>query len=271
MYKEAHTDALPAAAAVGAGAASQSSTAVKGVAQAPNVSAPNTTAAAPGREQQLAASITLAAVPSAVQATADRVARLAVSDGGFVQNSHVQVQQVGTSEADLTLKLPSAKLNAALAALAELAPVHAESQSLQDITNSYQAARRALADASAERQALLRALAAATTQGQIDSLRAQLSQARAAIAQARSGLQTVSQRASNAEVEVSVTGDGRSAGEGLTLHRGLHDVGRVLIVTLVVLLIAIAVLVPLALLLAALLAARRAWRRYQRERALDPS
>jgi hypothetical protein len=72
-------------------------------------------------------------------------------------------------------------------------------------------------------------------------------------------------------VEVSVTGDGRSAGEGLTLHRGLRDVGRVLIVTLVVLLIAIAVLVPLALLLAALLAGRRAWRRYQRERALDPS
>lgn len=77
------------------------------------------------------------------------LARLAVSEGGFVQNSHVQVQQTGPSEADLTLKLPSAKLNAALAALAELAPVHAESQSLQDITNSYQAARRALADASA--------------------------------------------------------------------------------------------------------------------------
>lgn len=72
-------------------------------------------------------------------------------------------------------------------------------------------------------------------------------------------------------MEVSVTGDGHSAGEGLTLRRGLHDVGRVLIVTLVVLLIAIAVLVPLALLLAALFAGRRAWRRYQRERALDPS
>lgn len=235
-------------------------------------SAPASSAAAsaPGREQQLAASITLAAAPSAVQATADRVARLAVSEGGFVQNSHVQVQQTGPSEAELTLKLPSAKLNTALAALSELAPVHAESQSLQDITNSYQAARRALADATAERQALLRALAAATTQGQIESLHDQLAQARAAIAQARSRLQTVSQHASNAEVEVSVTGDGHSGGAGLTLDRGLHDVGRVLIATLVVLLIAIAVLVPLALVLAALFAGRRAWRRYQRERALEP-
>jgi hypothetical protein len=269
--KEARPDARPSAAAVGAGAASHPSPAVKAAAQAPSVSGPSTPASAPGREQQLAASITLAAAPTAVQATADRVARLAVSEGGFVQNSHVQVQQTGPSEASLTLKLPSAKLNAALAALAELAPVNAESQSLQDITNSYQAARRALADATAERRALLRALAAATTQGQIESLHDQLSQARAAIAQTRSELQAVSQRASNAEVEVSVTGDGHSAGGGLTLNRGLHDVGRVLIVTFVALLIAIAVLVPLTLLLMALFAGRRAWRRYQRERALDPS
>jgi hypothetical protein len=236
-----------------------------------NTPASSAAASAPGREQQLAASITLASGASEVQATADRVTRLVVSEGGFVQNSHVQVQQGGPSEAELTLKLPSAKLNAAMAALAELAPVHAESQSLQDITNSYQAARRALADDTAERQALLRALATATSLGQIDSLRAQLSQARAAIAQARSGLQAVSQRASNAEVEVSVSGDAHSAGGGPTLQRGLHDVGRVLIVTLVVLLIAIAVLVPLALLLTALFAGRRALRRYQRERALDPS
>jgi hypothetical protein len=247
------------------------STGVKSEAHASAAPESSPAAAAPGREQQLAASITLAAAPSAVQATADRVARLAASEGGFVQSSHVQVQQTGPSEATLTLKLPSAKLNAALAALAELAPVHAESQSLQDITNSYQAARRALADATAERQALLRALAAATTQGQIESLHDQLAQARDAITRARSGLQTVSQRASNAEVEVSVTGNGRSAGGGLTLHRGLHDVGRVLIVALVVLLIAIAVLVPLALLLAVLFAGRRARRRFQRERALDPS
>jgi|HubBroStandDraft_4_1064222.scaffolds.fasta_scaffold07412_1 hypothetical protein len=224
---------------------------------------------APGRVQQLAASITLAATPSDVQETADRVSRLAVSDGGFVQGSHVQVQQAGTSEANLMLSVPSAKLSGALASLGQLAPVRAESQSLQDITNTYDAARQRLSDATAERQALLHALSRATTEGQIDSLHERISQNRGAIAQARSALQTVSQHASTAEVEVTVLGDAHTGSEGLTLHRGLHDAGRVLVVTLVILLIAAAILAPLALLIFALLTARRAWLRYQRERMLD--
>ncbi len=224
---------------------------------------------APGRVQQLAASITLAATPSDVQETANRVSRLAVSDGGFVQSSHVQVQQPGASEANLMLSIPSAKLSGALASLGQLAPVRAESQSLQDITNTYDAARRRLSDATAERQALLHALSRATTEGQIDSLRERLSQNRDTIAQAQSTFQTVSQHASTAEVEVTVLGDAHAGSEGFTLHRGLHDVGRVLVVTLVILLIAAAILVPLALLIFALLTARRAWLRYQRERMLD--
>jgi vacuolar-type H+-ATPase subunit H len=219
--------------------------------------------------QQLAASITLAATPSDVQETADRVSRLAVSDGGFVQSSHVQVQQAGTSEANLMLSVPSAKLSGALASLGQLAPVRAESQSLQDITNTYDAASQRLSDATAERRALLRALSSATTEGQIDSLHERISQNRGAIAQARSALQTVSQHASTAEVEVTVLGDAHTGSEGLTLHRGLHDAGRVLLVTLVIVLIAAAILVPLALLAAALAAARRMWLRYQRERILD--
>jgi hypothetical protein len=225
--------------------------------------------AASGRVQQRAASISLSALPSEVQAVADRVAHLAVSFGGFVQSSQVQVQHEGSSRGELNLRLPSAKLGGALASLGQLAPVLAESQSLQDITNTYDAARQRLSDATAERQALLRALAGATTEGQIDSLRERLAQARSAITQARSALQVVSQRASTAEVEVTVLGDTRAGSEGLTLHRGLHDAGRVLVVTLAVMLIAAAILLPLALLVLALATVRRAWRRYQRERVLD--
>jgi hypothetical protein len=228
--------------------------------------------AGPGRVQQLAASISLSTSPGEVQSVADGVERLAVREEGYVQDSHVQVQRHGSSEANLTLKLPSAHLSAALATIARLAPVSAESQSLQDITNTYDAARQRLDDASAERSALLRALAAATTQGQIDSLRERLSQARGAIAQDQSALEAVSQRASNAEVEVTVLADGgatTSGSEGLTLHRGLHDAVRVLTVALIVILIAAAVLVPLALLICALAGAHRVWRRYRREHALD--
>jgi hypothetical protein len=232
-------------------------------------SAPGDPAAAPGRVQQLAASISLAPNPGDVQATADRVARLTVSDGGFVESSHVQVQQGRAGEATMTLNLPSAKLTAALSSLGRLAPVHSESQSLQDITGAYDAARRRLADATAERQALLRALSRAETQGQIDSFHERLSQAGSAIAQARSSLQAVSQRASTAEVEVTVVGDGHGASEGLTLNRGLHDAGEVLTVGIDVLLVLVAILVPLALVLAGLGTGLRAWRRYHRERALD--
>jgi hypothetical protein len=204
-----------------------------------------------------------------VQAAADGVARVTQRDEGFVQSSHVQVQQQGASEATLTLRLPSARLGAALASIGRLAPVRAQSQSLQDITDTYNAARQRLTDAVAERQALLRALAGATTEGQIASLRERLSQARGAVDRARTALQTVSQRASTAEVEVTVLGDARSQSGGLTLDRGLHDAGGVLVGALVVLLIGAAVLVPLLLALVALAAGGRAWRRYQRERALD--
>jgi hypothetical protein len=225
-------------------------------------------AAAAGRVQQLAASVSLSASPGNVQAVSDGVSQLAVRDEGFVESSHVQVQQHGSSEATLTLRLPSARLSAALAAIGRLAPVSSESQSLQDITNTYDAARRRLADATAEHQALLRALAKATTEGQIDSLRERLSQADGAVGQDQSYLNAVSRRASTAEVEVTVLGSAQASSEGLTFHRGLHDAGRVLTVAAIVLLIAAAVLVPLALVIAALACALRAWRRYSRERAL---
>jgi hypothetical protein len=226
-------------------------------------------ASAPGRKQQLAASLTLGTTPASLQQISDQVAQQAVRDGGYVQSSNVAVQQQGTSEATLTLRLPSARLTTALAAISRLAPVRAESQSLQDITDEYTAARQRLSDAEAERTALLHALAAATSEGQIDSLRERLSSARAAIARAQSSVNAVSQRASTAVVEVTILGDAPAQHEGLTLHRGLHDAGHVLSVALSVILIAAAILVPLALVLAALIGARGAWLRYRRERVLN--
>jgi hypothetical protein len=230
-------------------------------------------AAAPGRVQQLGASVTLSTAAEDVQAVADQVGALSVRLGGYVQSSQVQTQAHGNSEGTLALRLPSTRLGAALAAIGRLAPVRAENQSLQDITGSYEAARRQLSDAVAERSALLRALAAATEEGQIDSLRERLAQARSAITRAQGELDAVSRRAGTAEVEVTILGDAHASntGEGLTVHRALRDAGRVLLVTLAAILILAAALIPLALLAACLLAASRAARRRQRERALDPS
>jgi hypothetical protein len=237
----------------------------------PSIAAPSATGAssAPGRVQQLAASITLGGTPQNLQATSDQVAQLTVRDGGYVQSSNVQVQQQGASEATLALRLPSARLAAALAAIGRLAPVRAENQSLQDITGAYNAAHQQLSDAEAEQRALLRALAAASTEAQIDSLHARLVAARAAIARAQSSVNSITARASTSEVEVSILGDTRAGSEGLTLHKGLHDAGQVLLVLVIAILILAAVLVPLTLLVAGVAGARRTWRRYQREQALN--
>jgi hypothetical protein len=246
--------------------ATKHSSEVLGVSAAPVVQqdAPSST-----RVQQRGASITLAPKPDAVQSVADKVAQLAARDGGFVQNSHVSLQHGASGEASLQLSLPSARLSTALAELARLAPARAESQSLQDITDEYDADRTKLSDAVAERQALLRALAKASTQGEIESLHARLALAAAAITRARGEYQAVSKRGSNSSVEVSVLGDAHARSSESTLSNALHDAGDVLKVALAVAIVALAVLVPLAILLVLLAVGWRATRRRLRERVLS--
>jgi hypothetical protein len=226
-------------------------------------------AVAGARVQQRGASLTLAPKPEAVQSVADEVAQLAARDGGFVQSSQVSLQHGASGEANLQLSLPSARLSTALAELARLAPARAESQSLQDITDEYDADRTKVADAVAERQALLRALAKASTQGEIESLHARLALAAAAITHARGEYQAVSKRGSSSSVEVAVLGDVHAGSSESTLSKALHDAGDVLKVALAVAIAAIAVLVPLAILLVLLALAWRATRRRLRERVLS--
>jgi Domain of unknown function (DUF4349) len=221
------------------------------------------------RIQQRAASLTLAPKPDSVQSVADQVAQLTVREGGFVQSSQVHRQFGAGGSAELRLSLPSARLSAVLASLGRLAPTREESQSLQDITDEYGAARRKLADAVAERQALLRALARASTQSQIESLHARIALAAGAVTRARTTFGAISRRGSNSTVEVTVLGDAHAGSEHSTLGNGLHDALDVLKTVAVVLLIAFAVLVPLALVLALLALAWRASRRRLRERALS--
>jgi hypothetical protein len=233
------------------------------------------TPSAPGRLQQLGASVSLATDASQVQAVADGVTRLAVSDGGYVQSSHMQVRQGGPSEATLTLSVPSAKLASTVAALGRIASLRAVNQESQDITDSFDADKRRLGDDEAVRRALLRALAAATAQGSIDTLREQLAGNRGALARDRSTLQSISRQAATSQLEVTIVGGagaksrtGEAPHEGLTLRRGVHDAGHVLAGVGAVLLIALAVLVPLALIAIVLDAVRRAWLRRRREAAL---
>ncbi len=220
-----------------------------------------------GRLQHLGASISLGGGSEGVQRVADRVGRATVANGGFVESSRVQTQQGSAGEAFLTVVLPSAKLQATLSQLERIAPVRAETQSLQDITAEYHAAVSRLNAARAERSALLRALASATTPAAIESLHARLAGAAHQISAAEHQQASVSHQASQAQVEVMVLGEAHHAGGG-TLGRGLRDAGNVLTVSLAVLVVAAAVLLPLALLLLAFVLGGRLWRRQRRERVL---
>jgi hypothetical protein len=224
-----------------------------------------------GRLQQRAATVSLAPRgPQGVQEAADAVMRLAASDGGYVESSHVGVRQGGPSEAQLQLSIPSAKLSSAIAALGRIAPVQAVNQESHDITSSYDADRRRLSDDEAVRRALLRALAAASSEGRIDSLRERLSSNRESLSRDRTQLHSVTHTASTSQLEVTIAGSGSAAATQGTLERGLHDAGHVLAVAAAVALVALAVIVPLGIVALGFEALRRAWLRRRREAVLEP-
>ncbi len=104
--------------------------------------------------------------------------------------------------------------------------------------------RGELADVVAERGALLRTLGAREHAGRDRKPPPSTLAGRRSDRETQTALAGLSRRASNSSVEVTVLANGHAAGEGLTLHRGLHDAGRVLTVALICLLIGLAGLVP---------------------------
>jgi hypothetical protein len=223
------------------------------------------------RRVERAARLELTAEPTEVQEVADGVVRETQAIGGYVQRSQVATREDGGG-ATFVLRVPSARLDDALARLSKLAHVRALTQDATDITASFVSAEERLSDARAERRALLRALAGATTDGQIASLRARIGANRSEIARDKGALDALRRRADLATVEVAVEGTATPRADGAgtwTPRDALHDAGRVLEVVAGVLLVGLAVLVPLAVLAGAGALAARLLRRRRRETALD--
>ena len=205
--------------------------------------------------------------------TSDAVIQTVDRFGGFVASSSIDDAGEG-AEATFDLRIPTARLDAALAALSKLGHVADRTQSLQDITGSFTSVQDRLADARAERRGLLRALARATTQAQIDSLRARLRDARSTIARLNGDLQALRRRADLSTVTLSITGvadKGGATGGHWSPGDAAGDALRVLEVVAGVALVALAIALPLGLLGVAIALAARLLRRRGRERALDPA
>ncbi|MDX6720072.1 MAG: hypothetical protein QOJ63_2326 [Solirubrobacteraceae bacterium] len=229
------------------------------------------------RKVQRTADLVLRVPTGEVESTADGVIRTVDRFGGIVASSAIGKEDATGGEASFDLRIPTSRLDDALAALSKLGHVAERRQNLVDITSSFTSVEDRLSDARAERRGLLRALGRATTSVRIDSLRARLRIVRSQIARFDGELDALRRRADLSAVSVLVRGGapkgggGAASGGGWSPGDAAHDALRVLEVSAGVALIALAVAVPLALLAAMVAVGVRAGRRRRREGALDPA
>ena len=225
------------------------------------------------RQRRVERSTRLELTTTDVQGAGDGVVRATQAAGGFVQSSQIATGD-GHSTASFVLRVPTGRLDDALARLSRLGHVKSLQQSADDITNAYNGASARLVEARAERSGLLRALSKATTAQEISSLRARIADNRRTLQRYERELAAVRNRADYATVGVEVTGVARKhaaapGGGSWTPGDAAHDAVRVLEVSAGVALIALAVLVPLGLVGAAGGFAAVAVRRRRREAALS--
>ena len=221
------------------------------------------------RYQVRNAQLTLAVRPRDVEKTAAGVLRVADVRGGFVASSTVS-DEGGTFE----LRIPTSRLNGALADLSKLGKVRSRTQSSEDITAETVSTRGRLREAQREREGLLRALANATTLNETESVKARLRTVNDRIATLRAAARRVANRAAYANVSVELVSERSGAApvgdDGRwTPGDALRDAVRVLEVAAGIALIVLALLLPLALLGGVGALAARGLGHRRRERALD--
>jgi hypothetical protein len=214
-------------------------------------------------------SLALSTARAGVQDVADNVVATTQRFGGIVDSSQTSTSDAEAS-ATFALRIPTGRLDEAVAALSKLAHVSSLQQGSTDITGSFVSVEARLRDARAERRALLKALAKATTTTAIDAIKLRLRDNRSQIAQLTGELNALRRRANLARVDVTVAGNGHATTGGgtWTPKDAAHDALRVLEVAAGVVLVGLAAGVPLALILAAAALAARATRRRRREATL---
>lgn len=238
---------------------------------APQVLQPPTT----GRKVVQSAQLNLTAASSRVDAVAQEVYNVVGQVNGIVNNSTV-TQGGPNGYASFELSVPSASLPETMSRLSQLtyAQVTSRTDNTQDITNQYNAAASALADARALRTSLLKQLANAVTNAQVQSLTAQIHDAEASISSDEATLGRLNNQVNFSQINVEINTSTplppvahKSGGFGI--GRAAHDAGRVLTVAAGGALIAIAALTPVGLVVALVWWVGAAVRRRRREQALD--
>jgi hypothetical protein len=224
------------------------------------------------RSVERGASLRLATTPRQLDDVVSGVVRVTDVAGGFVMSSSVDARPGTGGGAAFDLRIPSARLQGALAQLSQLAHVRSRTQSSFDVTAQVGSAAGRVAALRAARRSVLRQLAAASTEAAAVPLRARLRSIDSRLAQAKATRADLRRRTTYSTVAVQVVTERRQAAAGggsWTPGDALHDAGRVLGVVLGALLVGLAALLPVALLAAILIPLARAARRRRREHALD--
>jgi hypothetical protein len=236
--------------------------------------APAVPLTAQARVQRKDAALTLSCTPAQVATVTDRAIRVIDGLDGFVQSSEIN-SEGSDAGASLGLKVPSERLESALAQLSRLAHVKARSQQTEDLTDQKAALEAAVRDARADVAGLRARLAKAATDKERSKLRAELDTASRRVTRRERDVANLNRQVSYATIDLSIEGDRRSGaapvapGDHWTPGDALHDAGRVLEVIAGVLVIALAILLPLAAIAVVIALAARIFTRRARERALE--
>jgi hypothetical protein len=227
---------------------------------------------APARQVERTSTLDVGVSPAAMRTAAQRVFTLVSAFGGYVNQSSVSLGSVGQGGgASFDVRVPSANLASAIAALAHLGHVRSETDTTNDVTEQYDSLQRSLADLRAERSSLLRQLAAASEETAAATLKARLHGVETRIAQVQGSLRALTKRIDYTQLALSLTPEaaaGASSG-ALTPGAAAGEAAHILTVALAVLVIALAAVLPVALVVLAAWMPISLTRRRSRARARD--
>jgi hypothetical protein len=244
------------------------------IAPAPPPSRPGFAPGTRDRRIERSAALTLAAPDDRLDRVAADIAAVTDRYRGFVLSSSLATGDEGaTTGGSFELRIPAARLDAALADLAKLGQVRSQTTAGQDVTAAFVTAGDRLEAASAERTGLLTRLEGAGTDGAATSLRLQLDANAREINRLKSRIAALRISTNYANVAVALQStDAATAAPASAEHDGLRgaldDAADSLSGALELLIRALGVVLPLALLAAAGFFVFHAIQRRRREAAL---
>jgi hypothetical protein len=237
---------------------------------APSLAAP--ARPAPGRRVERTVMLSLGTTAARFDAVTDGVVRATQRFGGFVAESSASRSRTrGT--ASFVLRIPTTRLDAAVADLSRLAHVRSIEQATTDLTGRTDGTAARLRDSRTQRRALVAALATASG-ARAGRLRARLATVSARVRALERSLRALRARTTYATVDLTVTRTRRQAAAPGTDHRwtpadAWRDARRALELAAGIAIVALALLLPLALIAGAAAIAGRGLRRRRRDGALD--